>query len=242
MTKFKTAIIALGFFGVTACSGGGAIVEQIQKSAESVLGEDGLSTSDITAGLKEALTTSTGTVVSQLGKSGGFSSDDLIRIPLPESLLKAKSYADKFGLGNHFVELEDQLNQAAELAAPKAKDLFIGAIKDMSVSDAKGILQGPDDAATRFFETKMSDRLGDEMSPIVADSLNQVGAVRGFNNLLKKYRKIPLAPKIDVDLTQYVVNGGVNGIFHYVAVEEKAIRENPAKRTTELLQRVFGAQ
>lgn len=233
-------VISLG-----ACSGSGELIDKIQKSADSVLaggGEAVLSGADITAGLKEALSKGTSSVVGQLGAGGGFSADELIRIPLPDSLLKAKKYADKFGLGSYFVDLENKLNEAAELATPKAKELFVGAIKDMSVDDARGILSGPDDAATRYFETNMSARLSDEMRPIVASSLNEVGAVRALNNLLKGYNNLPLAPKIDTDLTQHVLDGGVEGIFHYVAEEEKAIRDNPAARTTELLKRVFAAQ
>ena len=245
MKTLNYLVMLILLFSLSGCSGSGEMVEKIQKSAESVLGQNGVSgltTADITAGLKEALTTGTGAVVSQLGKDGGFSADQLIRIPLPDSLQKAKTFADKFGLGSRFVELENSLNEAAELATPRAKELFITAIKDMGVSDAKGILQGPDDAATRYFESNMSARLGDEMRPIVANSLNQVGAVRSFNSLLKAYRKLPFAPDVNADLTQHVVDGGVKGIFHYVAEEEKAIRQNPAKRTSELLQRVFAAQ
>ena len=240
----KVSITAL-VISLAACSGSGELVDKIQKSADSVLaggGDAALSTADITAGLREALNKGTSSVVGQLGTGGGFSADELIRIPLPDSLLKAKKYADKFGLGSHFVDLENKLNEAAELATPKAKELFVGAIKDMSVDDARGILGGPDDSATRYFEANMSERLGEEMRPIVASSLDQVGAVRTFNNLLKGYKKLPLAPKVDADLTQHVLDGGVDGIFHYVAEEEKAIRENPAARTTELLKRVFSSQ
>ncbi|MCB1755897.1 MAG: DUF4197 domain-containing protein [Gammaproteobacteria bacterium] len=233
----------LSVASLVACSNSGEVIDKIQQSAGSVLGQSsgGLSTADITAGLKEALNKGTTDVVGRLGKSGGFSADQLIRIPLPASLQKAKDYADKFGLGGRFVELENSLNEAAELATPKAKALFVDAIKDMNVSDARGILQGPDDAATQYFQNNMSDRLSEEMRPIVDNSLNQVGAVRSFNSLLSAYRKLPLAPEINADLTQHVVDGGISGIFHYVAEEEKAIRENPAKRTSELLQRVFGS-
>ncbi|HBR96502.1 MAG TPA: DUF4197 domain-containing protein [Gammaproteobacteria bacterium] len=245
MTIMKKTVAAIGLVLLTACSGGGDLVEQIQKSAESVLGEGApavLSDTDIAAGLKEALNKGTGIVVANLGKKGGFATDQTIRIPLPQTLVKAKGYADKVGLGDHFVELEDRLNAAAELATPKAKALFVDAIKDMSLGDARQILQGSDDAATRYFEGKMSDRLRTEMEPIVASSLDQVGAVRSFNSLLEAYKKIPFAPEVEADLTGHVVSGGVDGIFHYVAEEEKAIRDNPAARTTELLQRVFGAQ
>lgn len=238
-------LLVSAMLSISACSGSGELVDKIQKTADTVLGsaeEGGLSSSEIAAGLKEALTKGTGDVVAQLGQSGGFSANELIRIPLPSSLQKAKDFADRFGLGGSFADLENSLNEAAELATPKAKTLFVSAIKDMTVSDARSILQGPDDAATRYFETAMSGRLADEMRPVVAASLDEVGAVRNFNSLLSKYKRIPGAPEIDADLTGHVVDGGIGGIFHYVAEEEKAIRENPAARTTELLKRVFGSQ
>ena len=78
------------------------------------------------------------------------------------------------------------------------------------------------------------------MQPIVDQALSQVVAVSSFNDLLGKYNNIPFAPKVDADLTGYVVEESSNGIFYYLAQEEKAIRENPLKRTSEILQRVFG--
>lgn len=243
--SFPHIFLVSAMLSVTGCSGSGELVEKIQKSAGTVLGsseEGGLSSSEIAAGLKEALTKGTSDVVAQLGQNGGFSANDLIRIPLPSSLQKAKDFADRFGLGGSFTDLENKLNEAAEIATPKAKSLFVSAIKDMSLSDARSILQGPDDAATSYFENAMSGRLAEEMRPVVSASLDEVGAVRNFNNLLAKYKRIPGAPDIDADLTGHVVDGGIDGIFHYVAEEEKAIRENPAARTTELLKRVFGSQ
>ena len=111
----------------------------------------------------------------------------------------------------------------------------------MTLEDAKGILTGPDDSATQFFRGAMGSRLSAAMKPIVDDSLAQVGAVNMFNNLLTSYRRIPLAPPVEADLTQHVVDLGMDGIFHYIAVEEKAIRDNPVKRTSEILRRVFSS-
>lgn len=197
---------------------------------------------EITAGLKEALTKGSTAVVSKLGTSGGFASDPKIRIPLPSSLAKARDFAAKVGLDGRFNELENKLNEAAEAATPKAKSLFVDAVKSMSVSDAKGILQGPDNAATQYFEDRTRGDLGDAMSPIVDRSLSEVGAVSYFTNLMSSYNKIPFAPKVETDLTSHVVNKGMDGIFLYIAEEEAAIRANPLKRTSELLQRVFAGQ
>jgi len=241
--KIGPIILACAF--LSGCAGSGPTLDEIAKSAESVLGSTGsggLTSGDITAGLKEALTKGSSQVVGQLGQSGGFANDPVIRIPLPRSLVKARDFADKVGLAKSFDDLELRLNKAAELATPKAKQLFVGAIRDMSVQDAKGILQGPDDAATTYFREKTGSSIKTEMRPLVDSALAEVGAVQTFNSLLKQYRSIPLAPKVDADLTGHVVDKGSDGIFHYLAEEEKSIRTNPLERTSDLLKRVFGAQ
>lgn len=239
---FALAITLLG-----GCAGVTPSLDDITKTAESVLGGEGsgsglLSNADITAGLKEALTKGSNAVVGQLGSKNGFSADPTIRIPLPPTLLKARNFAEKVGLEKSFDDLELRLNRAAELATPKAKELFVGAIKDMSVQDASGILRGPDNAATEYFRGKTGASLKTSMRPLVDDALAEVGAVQSFNQLLKQYNNIPLAPKVDADLSGHVVDKGSDGIFHYLAEEEKAIRTNPVKRTSDLLQRVFSAQ
>lgn len=237
--------VALSSLLLVACAGDGPKFEDIKQVAESALGgstSGPLSTDEITRGLKEALTTGSNAVVSQLGRSDGFSGDPAIRIPLPNALVKARDFASKFGLEGSFDDLELRLNRAAEEATPKAKALFVGAIQSMSVEDAKGILQGPDNAATEYFRGKTGTQLQSQMRPIVDDALAKVGAVSSFNKLLSQYNNIPLAPKVDADLTGHVVEEGSDGIFFYLAQEEKAIRENPLKRTSEILQRVFGSQ
>ena len=240
--------LACLFAGVllVSCSADGPNLDNLTAAAKSALdGSDGggpLSTDEITRGLKEALVTGSSAVVSQLGQPNGFNGDPAIRIPLPQSLQKARNVASRVGLEGSFDDLELKLNRAAEEATPKAKALFLDAIRDMSVDDAKGILQGPDNAATEYFRGKTGESLKAQMRPIVDQALSQVGAVSSFNQLLTRYNNIPLAPKVDADLTEYVVEEGNDGIFYYLAEEEKAIRENPLKRTSEILQRVFGSQ
>lgn len=194
---------------------------------------------DIDAGLKEALRVGSERVVGQVGRLDGFNRDPDIHIPLPRDLEKARTIARRVGLDKTFKDLEVRLNRAAEKAAPLAKELFWQAIREMTIADVQGIFNGPDDSATRYFEKKMSLRLGDLMRPVVDNSLDQVGAVRVYKQLLREYRNIPFAPEIDADLTGYVVIRGMKGIFHYLGVEEAAIRRNPASRTTEILRKVF---
>lgn len=198
-----------------------------------------LTLADLDAGLKEALRLGSERVVGQVGRLDGFNRDLNIHIPLPRDLEKARTIARRVGLDKTFSDLEVRLNRAAEKAAPLAKDLFWQAIREMTIADVQGIFNGPDDGATRYFEKKMSLRLGDLMRPVVDNSLDQVGAVLVYKQLLREYKNIPFAPEIDADLSGYVVTKGMKGIFHYLAVEEAAIRRNPAKRTTEILRKVF---
>jgi len=231
---------------LSSCAADGSPdLEGLTAAAQSALsasdGGGALSTDEIILGLKEALVSGSNVVVSQLGQTDGFSADPAIRIPLPRSLQNVREFASKVGLERSFDDLELKLNRAAEAATPKAKELFLGAIRDMSVSDARGILQGPDNAATEYFRDKTGDDLQAQMRPIVDQALAQVGAVSSFNQLLSRYNAIPLAPKVEADLTAHVVEEGSDGIFFYLAEEEKAIRENPLKRTSQILQRVFGS-
>lgn len=204
-------------------------------------GVGGLSTGEITQGLKEALRVGSGRVVSQVGKTDGYNGDPTIRLPLPGSLQSVQSALRTAGMSGMLDDLELKLNRAAEAAAPKAKSIFIDAIAVMSVDDAKKIYNGPDDAATRYFQGKMTKPLAAEMAPVVSDSLSEVGAIQSYDNVMGQYKQIPFVPDAKADLTEYVVEKGMDGIFHYLAKEEAAIRQNPLKRSTEVLKKVFGS-
>ncbi len=240
---YRLTLLLAFTIGLTGCSNSSSVLKGIEQVAGQVLADSdgGLSTGDIASGLRQALSVGSQNVVGQLGRVDGFNSDPVAHIPLPRGLEKVRNVMRKVGLSDDLDNLETRINRAAELATPKAKALFLSAINQMSIDDAVGILRGPNDAATQYFRGTMGGELASAMRPIIDDSLSQVGAVRSFNSLLASYRKIPLAPPIEADLTDHVLEKGVDGIFHYIAVEEKAIREDPLKRTTQLLQRVFGA-
>ena len=201
-----------------------------------------LSTSDISSGLKEALRVGSDRVVSQVGQTDGYNGDPAIRLPLPGSLKSVQSALAAAGMSGMLDDLELRLNRAAEAAAPKARALFVDAISEMTIEDARNIYEGPKDSATRYFQSKMSQPLAAEMAPVVNESLAEVGAVRSYDAVMGQYKQIPFVPDAKADLTDYVVEKGMDGIFFYLAKEEAAIRENPAARSTELLQKVFGAQ
>ena len=200
-----------------------------------------LSSDEIGRGLKEALQVGTENVVAQLGTTGGFDLDPEIHIPLPSQLEGARKLLAGVGMDSTLTDLEQRLNRAAEIATPKAKALFLDAIQDMTLDDVMGIYNGPDDAATQYFRGRMSDTLVGEMTPVVDESLGEAGAVQVYDTVMDQYHQLPFVPEIDADLTGYVVEKGVDGIFYYLAREEAAIRENPAKRTTQLLKQVFGS-
>jgi hypothetical protein len=201
-----------------------------------------LSDDEIGAALKEALRVGSRTVTDQLGRRDGFNKDPAIHIPLPENLHTVKSALTRVGMSQFVDDLEIKLNRAAEEATPPAKRLFLQAIDDMTVDDVKGIYNGPKDAATRYFQEKMTPSLAIEMRPVVDESLSTVGAIQAYDTLMGQYRSIPFVPDVKADLTEYVIEKGMDGIFYYLAKEEAAIRQNPAKRTTELLKQVFGSR
>ncbi|HER63362.1 MAG TPA: DUF4197 domain-containing protein [Desulfobacteraceae bacterium] len=201
-----------------------------------------LTNSEIASGLKDALKVGTETVVGKLGQHDGFNEDPAIHIPLPENMQRVKTALEAVGMSAMMEDLELKLNRAAEAATPPAKKLFWNAIEAMTLDDVKEIYNGPDDSATRYFESKMSEPLATEMQPIVAQALSQVGAIQTYDAVMGQYDSIPFLPDVKSNLNSYVVDKGMEGIFHYLAIEEAAIRQNPAKRTTDILQMVFGAK
>ena len=176
-----------------------------------------------------------------MSQVGGFSDDARIHIPLPENLEKAKSVLAQVGMSGTLDDLELKLNRAAEDATPKAKALFVDAIKQMNFEDIRKIYNGPEDSATRYFESKMTAQLTQAMMPVIDNSLSEVGAIKSYDKMISAYKTIPFVPDLKADLTQHVVKGGLKGIFHYLAEQEAAIRQDPVRQTTALLQKVFGS-
>lgn len=195
---------------------------------------------EIGQAFKQALSIGTKNVVSQLGTIDGFYTDPSIHIPLPEELNIIKTMLSKIGMSQLVEDLELKLNRAAESATPKAKDLFLQAITDMTFDDVKNIYDGPENSATKYFQSKMSPALKKEMRPIVEVTLSQVGAVQAYDKAISQYKTMPFVPDVKANLTDYVVQKGMEGIFYYVAKEEAGIRKNPVKQSTALLKKVFG--
>jgi hypothetical protein len=199
-----------------------------------------LSLGDITAGLKEALKVGAERVIQTTGKADGYNGDPAIHIPLPPQLQNVQSTLRRFGLSGMADDLELKLNRAAEAAAPKTKELIVNAISGMTLEDAKAIYNGPADAATQYFKRTTSGDLKGVIKPVVDQTLNSVGAVASYDQLMGKYSNLPFVPDVKANISDHTVGLALQGLFHYLAKEEAAIRQNPAKRTTELLTKVFG--
>lgn len=215
------------------------LTDQSDSKEKNKDGNPDISDLDINNGLKQALQQGAELVVSQLGQTGGFTDDPKIHIPLPNYLNNLTSGLKQLGYDSWINELELKLNSAAEQASPHAKQLFVKAIEKMEISDLEKIYRGEDDAATQYFKAEMSAPLAETFRPIINESLAEVGAIALYDNMIKEYQSIPFVPDIKGDLSNYVVDESLEGIFYYLAIEEAAIRKDPVKQTTELLKKLF---
>lgn len=225
----------------------------ISGTTTSVPGTSGLNDSEVGAGLKEALASGVSRAIEQLGRDDGFWSNSAVRIPLPGTLRKAGEVAGRLGQGAQFEAFQRTLNQAAEKAVPEVADIFGNAIRQMSLTDARNILTGGDHAATDYFRRTAGEALTTRIQPIVASSTDAVGVTRGYKELiasdavggtLGKLQSLggggASASADSLDLDRYVTDRTIDGLFHVIAEQEAAIRNNPAARTTDLLRKVFG--
>lgn len=199
-----------------------------------------LSSSDRIEALRETLIIATRNATGQLAQHNGFYGNPDVRIPLPGVLQSTRDTLERFGAAGPVDHLHERLNRAAEDAAPQARELFLEAIEDLTLEDARAIIQGPDDAATRHFQTRMSDPLAARMRPIIDAALNESGAIRAYNNVLTEVEDLPFVPDVAFEPTEHVVEHAMAGLFDTLAQEEAALRADPVGHGSELLKRVFG--
>jgi hypothetical protein len=218
-----------------------ALAVLLLSGAAHALSLDQLTTKDTTGGLKEALTQGAGKAVDVLGRTDGFLGNPKVRIPLPGKLEKAAETMRSFGMGKYVDELETTMNRAAEAAVPEAKKLLVDSIRKMSVQDAKGILTGPDDAATEYFRRTTSAPLGEKFKPIVQKAMAKVKLTQKYDKFAGKAARFGLIDEENAHLDQYVTAKALDGLYLMIAEEEKAIRANPVDAVGKLAKKVFGA-
>jgi Protein of unknown function (DUF4197) len=197
---------------------------------------------DISGGLKEALNNGISKQVSKLTATDGFYRNEMVKILLPDELKKVDSGLRKIGLSSLADDGLRAINRTAEDAVKEATPIFVDAIRNMSFTDAKNILMGNQNAATSYLQNSTSTALYGKFNPVIKNSFTKVGADKIWTNIITKYNSIPLIKKVNPDLTDYVTNQAMNGVFTMVAVEEKNIRTNLNSRTSALLQQVFAMQ
>ncbi len=196
-------------------------------------------TSTTISGLKEALSVGTEKAVKTVSRTDGYLGNPAIKIPLPENVQKVSKVLRKVGLKKEVDSFEVSMNRAAEKAAPQAKDIFIGAVKEMTFQDAKKILHGGDTAATDYLKSKTSEKIFNAFKPIVSSAMNDVGVTKSYKRLADKAKRTRILKDESLDLDHHVTNKALDGLFYMVGQEEKKIRTDPAARVTELLKKVF---
>lgn len=244
MNKTKLWILALTFsLTLVPFQAYGGFFDDLFKSFESPSqeGTQELSLDSTISGLKEALSIGTEKAVGLVSVVNGYMGNEEIKIPMPEKIQKVGNVMRQFGYGQMVDNFELSMNRAAEQAAPQAKDLFIGAIKEMTFDDAKQILNGGDTAATEYLQTKTSTKIYAIFKPIVSTKMSEVGVTDSYKKMMDTFTSLPFMNASAFDLDHYVTNEAMDGLFYMVGQEEKKIRTEPAARVTELLEKVFGS-
>ena len=193
----------------------------------------------IIAALKEAISIGTDNAVKSVSELDGYLANQAIKIVIPEDFNVVANGLRKIGYNKPVDDFILSMNRAAEKAAPKAKAIFINAIKEMTFDDAKRILNSNDTAATDYFKAKASEELYAAFNPIISSSVNEVGATRYYKTMADKFALLPFMKTEKLNLDNYVTNRALEGLFYMIGEEEKKIRTDPKARATELLKKVF---
>lgn len=214
----------------------------LKKLKKAIGGESSLTTEEVAAGLKEALTKGVSTGSELVSQVDGYFKNPEIMIPFPPEVKEVEKRLRQMGLDDQVDKFILSLNRAAEDAAKESKPIFVSAIRNMTVKDAMSILKGEDDAATQYLKGTTSVELNAKFNPVIRQSLEKVNATKYYSDLVKTYNKIPFVEKVNPELDQYATEKAIQGLFVMIAKEEKNIRENPLARTSALLKKVFGNQ
>jgi len=237
-TYLAAVIIALAILPATSFSQLGKLKNLVSKGSGS-----GVTENEAGQGIKEALAKGVTTAVLNLNKTDGFFGSNIYKMLLPPDAQKIETTLRKAGMGAQVDKAILAINRGAEDAVGFAKDIFISAIKEMTLTDALNILKGNKDAATQYFKQKTSEKLIAAFTPSVKSSLDKVEATKYYGDIVTKYNSFPTTfKKVNPDLPSYVVGKSVDALFDQVAKEEANIRDNPMARTSEILKKVFGSK
>lgn len=227
------AILSLSSCDVQSQSKIGNILKQIPTSGNPTSLEIG-------QGIKQALELGTAQGADKLSAKDGFFGNMAVKILFPPEAQKVEKTLRGLGLNSLADNVILSINRAAEDAAKEAKPIFLSAIKQMTIADATNILLGDKDAATQYFKRVTTAQLLEKFKPVITNSLGKVGATKYWGDAATAYNKLPLVKPVNSDLSSYVAQKAIDGMFIQVAQEELKIRDNIGARSTPLLQKVFG--
>lgn len=242
MRKLVLSLFALSLVVAVSAqtgSGEGGVLKKASGLLNKNKGGSGLSSEEIISGLKEALTVGAEKSVSQLSSVDGFMKDAAVKVLLPEEARQVEQKLRSLGMGKLVDDAILSINRAAEDASKSAAPIFVSAVKQMTVKDGLSILRGADTAATGYLRKTTNPELVAAFSPVIESSLEKTGATKYWTAVFDAYNKVSLK-KVNPDLSSYVTGKAIDGIFYYVAEEEKKIRTNPTARVNDILKKVFG--
>jgi hypothetical protein len=249
MKLFRNTLITACALSLSACGSidqnkidqGIQLLGAVKPKSAPLTGVDRFSVADQIGSLKQALSQGAETSVAGLAQTNGFLGNPKVRIPLPSNLTEAEAKLRKYGLGGYATDLNTAMNRAAEAAVPEAKTLLLNAVSNMTVTDAKNILMGKDDAATQYFRSSTETALAAKFKPIVANSMQKVALAQTYNRFATAGAKLGLVKQSDATLEDYITSRAMDGLFLMVAEKEKEIRANPMQATGDLAKKVFAA-
>jgi hypothetical protein len=238
LTKYLLSMAVCFFFNSAPVVFAGQL-DDVTQSLQKI-GSNSLDERTIISGLKEALSVGTTKAVKLVSVENGYLKNEAIKISLPEKVQVMAEVLQKAGYGKEVDAFILSMNRAAEKAAPKAKPIFVNAVKKMTFQDVKMILNGGNTAATDYFKNKTSTDLSQAFKPVISSSMNKVGVTKSYKKLTDRYLSLlPLSTAESFDLNHYVTTKALDGLFHMLGWEETKIRTNPQARTTEILKKVF---
>ncbi len=236
----KKIILIITLLSLASCA---ELQHVVNNLPQGTIGQgQGLSNEYIASGLREALDKGIDLQVSKLTAKDGFFRNELVKVLLPEELQKVDKTLRKIGLSKMADEGLKVLNRAAEDAVGTATPIFVNAVKQITFADAKNILLGSDNSATSYLNTKTNQALYAKFNPVIKNSLGKVGATDIWANIINKYNNVPFTDKVNPDLTDYVTQQALKGVYKMIGVEEKKIRNNFSSRTSDVLRKVFALQ